>query len=276
MDKTLQSFVTVAPYINELTSSDFAISVTDLEKCICYIPGKKINHRIEEGTPHVKSSLTYQCTKEKRKMMKQIDKEVFGFPYISIAMPIFNSNHEIVGAVSFNESVDRQNTLFEIANSLHDAMEQLTQSTNTISESMNEVMLLGDQLKMIEEDSKAKVEETNKVVHFISHVSSQSNLLGLNAAIEAARVGEQGKGFGVVAKEVRKLAATTEDYVKKVTEILNELKLSTQQMNEKIDEMVQSSSVQASSIQEVHSFTEEVFAMVDHLRQQSQLLSSEE
>ncbi len=59
MDKQLESFIEVAPFINKLTNSDFAISVCDLEKCLCYVPGEKIDHGLVPGTIHKKRLSSY-------------------------------------------------------------------------------------------------------------------------------------------------------------------------------------------------------------------------
>ncbi len=45
--------------------------------------------------------------------MQRVDKEVFGFPYIAIAVPLFNDNNQVVGSVSFAETVDRQDMLLK-------------------------------------------------------------------------------------------------------------------------------------------------------------------
>jgi methyl-accepting chemotaxis protein len=70
----------------------------------------------------------------------------------------------------------------------------------------------------------AMTHEISGIIGIISTISEQTNLLALNAAIEAARAGETGKGFGVIAEEVRKLAIQSSDAVKNISSIINRIR----------------------------------------------------
>jgi methyl-accepting chemotaxis protein len=89
-------------------------------------------------------------------------------------------------------------SLAHVADSANDAAQQATQARRQGSEARDAVSLLVDSAKRID-----------SVVKLISEIAEQTNLLALNATIEAARAGEAGRGFSVVAQEVKSLASQT-------------------------------------------------------------------
>lgn len=268
MNKKLESFKIVSPYINDLTNSDFAVSVCDLEKCLCYVSGSKIDHKIREGTSHVKGSASYRCIQEKKKIVQIIDKEVFGFPYVAIALPIYEED-DIIGTVCFTENLDKQESLFNKANTLYSSMTEMTSSADVISSNTSSLKNICDKLELVFKSSMKKVEATDEILGYINKISKQINLLGLNASIEASRYSGSGKGFRVVADEIRKLATSTSDYIKKVDTILCDLKDTTKEIESKVNELTEISSNQIEFMKDIYESIDSVNNVARELKEET-------
>ncbi len=219
-DDIFSAFILTAPFWQKAAIRDTGFALTDREKYIMYSPSKKLDLKISPGTHLRSGTAVVRAMEENRRVVIRGDKATFGIPYIAMAYPIATEDGKIIGGFVILESTEEQDHLTEMAHQLNDNINGLASTTEELSAQTQEIAAVTNRLAEVAQESQTRVRETDQVISMIKYIAGQNNLLGLNAAIEAARVGEAGRGFAVVANEIRKLAFTTTESIKKIEQIV--------------------------------------------------------
>ena len=178
-----------------------------------------------------------------------------------ILFKIVNSREEML-----NKMEVEADKLCKLAADIGDTIKEVSSSN---SQNIKELEQTADKLQQASENSKANLEKTNEIVKFIKTVSDQTKMLGLNAAIEAARADVNTNGFNVVADEIRKLADETGASVKEITGFIENLNDSTENTKANIDQMNQKVEVFTENeeviTEKLHSAADQITEMAENL-----------
>lgn len=234
-------------YTNELGAfADIAMTLISEEAKLETVLGRiedqalSLYDRIEDGSKHIESS--NQAASSQKEETEQIASAItqLAASVQDVSTNISQSEKEseetrAVAVASGNLSSDTRVAIEQLVShveSIRNAIEELGRSTDSIQEATS----------------------------LIDGIAEQTNLLALNAAIEAARAGEHGRGFAVVADEVRSLASRTQESTRKISEVINGFQT---RVSDSIDKTREGETMANSGLEKVRSTEVSLQKIVD-------------
>ncbi|KPW51268.1 MULTISPECIES: methyl-accepting chemotaxis protein [Pseudomonas syringae group] len=149
-------------------------------------------------------------------------------------------------------------------------IENVAQTLKAIESLAGNVASTGDQVKAL----SGKAQDISKVVEVIRAIAEQTNLLALNAAIEAARAGEQGRGFAVVADEVRALAHRTQQSTQEIEQMISAIQADSTQAVGAMNVSVQMASSSISVAQNADLSLKQIAEAITQINERNLLIAT--
>ncbi|RUO42408.1 methyl-accepting chemotaxis protein [Idiomarina aquatica] len=167
-----------------------------------------------------------------------------------------------------NQLQQRFDVLATNARATRTSVQDSGQTTETLHQASKRTQQLIESGSDAVTDLNQSVKEVSHILTVISNISEQTNLLALNAAIEAARAGEHGRGFAVVADEVRKLAQQTHESLAEVQQILSRLTQASRVLGENYVEIDRAAETQQQQVNHIVGLIEQTGEQADSSSQQ--------
>jgi len=261
--------IQTAPYVGKILQQEVAISISDTEKYIAFFESDNIKFPFPLGTGIRESGfgdVLDRLARTGESTVNIVPQEVTGTVALkSIITPIYE-NKKLLGYYSI--SINHQQNV-EVISAAEELTQSITSSNTAIHRIVDQITQLDavmQQVEMLCASAEQAIADGTKSIDQIQSISKQSNLLGLNAGIEAARVGTVGKGFAVVAGEMRKLADQSKFIADNVSSTLSQIRASMSSVIEEIHSAAEVTHEQQELIQKMSDSMDSIEEFSNKLR----------
>jgi methyl-accepting chemotaxis protein len=258
MEGIFESLIDAAPIIKGLFQEDTSIVIEDSKEILFVSEGETIKPPSKIGDKVERNPVRDKVNKEKKTAHMVLTKENHGVDLKLISVPIKDMNNNVKGILCLTRNTEKESAVRNISNEL---MTSLVETNKAISEIEDNAEKLSDNVNQIldkVEKTEININESSRVLDLIKSISKQVNMLGLNASIEAAKAGENGKGFSVVATEMRKLSQLSAEASKQISSYLDEMKNSIVSITKSMQNLDDIAVSQGQHIEEVSTTIEEI------------------
>ncbi|NOW02946.1 methyl-accepting chemotaxis protein [Clostridium beijerinckii] len=264
-------FYNALPSIEVLFDEDVSMALTDTKQYLYTKYSPKLELNTYKGDIIPEGGAIIEVLRTGTNMIKVVPEHVYGTAFKSFAIPI-KEEGKVVGVFVVGKSLERKNAVMSITKNLSETLSQISIGINEVAKDVQELATMNEELLLETKETNEKTKDTDNIVTFIQGISSQTNLLGLNAAIEAARAGDAGRGFNVVAQEIRKLSNSSNESIKQIDSVIKHISTSINSINDgliKSNDVSQSQSAAleeiAASIAELNSTAKKLGELAENL-----------
>jgi methyl-accepting chemotaxis protein len=187
-----------------------------------------------------------------------------------VAIPIKDkSSDEVVGAIGMALNRGLASSLQSFINDTDKSVYEINQAAESVATNAEQTAINSRSLNDNISNLAATTDTINSILMKVKNISDQTKMLGLNAAIEAARAGDVGRGFAVVAEEVRKLSEESKSTVNEIQKFVNVISNTLEKLSQEAKSGMLASEEQAAAIQEITASLEEISSMVQTVQKVS-------
>jgi hypothetical protein len=263
-----RAFPIFAPMMAEMFPEGVFLWLSDTEKLIHRQGSKKYDiSEFQVGSAIAPVAEVVQCIQEKRPVNSEIFNEQYNIHVRMMVAPVFDEKDKEKVIGSFGLSLPRVLAvrLQTMSDNLTKELEQSAAVIQELAASASEISASQQQLHDNVKNILLLSEEINNILAFIKQIADETKMLGLNAAIEAARAGDVGRGFGVVAEEIRKLSDDSRETVSKIRVLTDNIQVTVDEAQKNSDMTLRNSENQAAATEEVSASLMEIMALAEKL-----------